>query len=61
MISSSENKDHRKQALPGWIDQALIEKTRSTWEPIYKRELTNSELLEILLSVGRLIEVMQEH
>lgn len=47
-------------ALPDWIDDQLIAQTIAVWSPLYGRSLTNAEAIEILLSVGRLIDAIQE-
>ena len=48
-------------ARPAWIDEALFAETREVWEYMYGRTLTDVEVLEILLGVGRLIDAIQEH
>jgi len=45
---------------PNWIDEELIERTKVVWSPRYGRSLTTAEAIEILLNVGRLIDVLQE-
>jgi hypothetical protein len=60
MIAFPDNLAESKQVCPPWVDDALIAETRAVWEPIYGHGLTDSEVLEILLSVGRLIDAIQE-
>jgi hypothetical protein len=52
------NRNHN--ALPEWIEPKLIEDTIAVWNPFYGRSLTPAEAIEILQSVGRLVDVLQE-
>ena len=45
---------------PAWVDDALFAETREVWEHLYGRTLTDGEVSEILWSVGRLIDAIQE-
>lgn len=45
-------------ARPEWVDAQLLAETRQVWEPIYGRQLTEAELVEILVNVGRLIDAL---
>jgi hypothetical protein len=60
MIAVPDNFAEAKQVRPQWIDDSLIAETKIVWEPIYGHGLTDSEVLEILLNVGRLIDAIQE-
>ena len=56
MIASAE----RPPPRPEWIDDRLVEETKAVWSPRYGRALTTAEAIEILVSVGRLIDAIQE-
>lgn len=43
---------------PDWITPELIEKTLLTWQPFYEERLIPEDALEIILSAGRLLEVL---
>ena len=42
------------------IDEALIEKTRSAWEPVYGREVTDAEAIEIIKRFFNIFDVLAE-
>ena len=42
------------------IDGALIEKTRSVWEPVYGREITNAEAIRIIERFAGIFDVLTE-
>ncbi|MCD8140365.1 MAG: hypothetical protein LUE17_11405 [Planctomycetaceae bacterium] len=46
---------------PDWISPELLADTIKTWQPYYREELTESEALEILLTVSRLIDALQNN
>lgn len=46
--------------LPDWIDAKLIQETKAAWSPLYGRALTTAEAVEILLSVGRIIDALED-
>lgn len=56
MIASADSLASRAP----WIDDKLIEQTKAVWSPRYGRSLTTAEAIEILLSVGRLIDAIEE-
>lgn len=60
MISrpSSDGSDAVEQRRVSWIDDKLLAQTKAIWEPLYGRPLTTAESLEILLSVGRLLDAI---
>jgi hypothetical protein len=60
MIAFPNNREQAKPALPAWVDELLMAETRAVWEPVYGQPLTDDEVLEILLSVGRLIDALPE-
>jgi hypothetical protein len=60
MIAIPDNRAETNQARPLWIDDSLIAETKIVWEPMYGHGLTDGEVLEILLNVGRLIDAIQE-
>lgn len=43
---------------PLWVTAELMEKTYRTWQPFYKQQLIPDELLAIIMSVGRLVDVL---
>ena len=45
--------------LPGWITAAVIAETRAVWQPFYEKELTNDEVVGLLLNVGTLFRVLR--
>ena len=46
---------------PQWVTRELLDKTRNTWQPYYTNSLTDSDLLEIVLNVSRLITALESH
>lgn len=56
MIAFPKNPQSSQAALPDWITGELIVETRAVWEPMYGRTLTEAEVVEILLSFGRLLD-----
>lgn len=44
-------------ALPDWITPELVKDTIETWQPYYAQPLTESEAVEILRGVGRLLDL----
>jgi hypothetical protein len=47
------------EPLPGWITAGVIEETRAVWQPFYKEELTNEEIVGLLLNVGTLFRILR--
>jgi hypothetical protein len=45
---------------PAWITPELVEDTLQTWQPHYNQELSETDAVEILQSVARLIDAVQE-
>lgn len=43
---------------PAWITPKLLQRTMETWQPFYKEPLTLDDAVIILISVGRLFEVL---
>ncbi len=43
---------------PDWITPELLEKTLRTWQPYYEEPLIPEDALEIISSVGRLLDVL---
>ena len=43
---------------PAWITPKLVQSTLETWQPFYKEPLTLDDAVTILISVGRLFEVL---
>ena len=46
--------------IPDWITPELMAETRRVWQPYYKEELTDAEVLALLLRVGSLYEMLFE-
>ena len=46
---------------PKWVTAELLTDTLETWQPHYAEELTDTDLLEILLSMSRLFDALQNH
>ncbi len=45
--------------LPGWISADVIAETRAVWQPLYEKELTNDEIVGLLLNVGTLFRILR--
>jgi len=45
---------------PRWITPELLADTLETWQPYYAEELTVADSLEILMSVSRLLDALQQ-
>ena len=43
---------------PPWITPELVQDTIDTWQPYYADDLTIVDALEILMSVGNLIDIL---
>jgi hypothetical protein len=53
-------RDHAStESAPSWISEELIAETLDVWQPYYEKSLTRADALEILQSVGRLIDVLE--
>jgi len=50
----------RPSPRPEWIDDKLVAETQNVWSVFYGRALTIAEALEILQSVGRLLDAIQD-
>jgi hypothetical protein len=46
-------------APPAWITEELIAETLDVWQPYYANRLTRADAIEILRSVGRLVDVLE--
>lgn len=44
--------------LPGWITPDVIAETRTVWQPYYDEDLTEEQVVALLLPVGVLYEVL---
>ncbi|MGB0768093.1 MAG: hypothetical protein ACPGYV_10320 [Phycisphaeraceae bacterium] len=44
---------------PGWITDALIADTIQTWQPYYDEPLTEQDAIEMLVNVGRLLDLLE--
>ena len=42
------------------IDEALIKKTRNAWDPVYGREITDSEAIRIIERFAGIFDVLAE-
>ena len=45
--------------LPAWISAEAIDDTLATFQPFYERQLTADDAVEMLLSVGRLFDMLK--
>jgi hypothetical protein len=43
---------------PTWVTLELIEQTLRVWQPFYQDQLISEDALEIIMSVGLLIEAL---
>jgi hypothetical protein len=57
----SDNSCNEKASAPNpvWITEALIAETVEVWQPYYKQVLSRDMVIEILRSVGRLLDVLK--
>jgi hypothetical protein len=46
-------------AVPRWVTPDLIRQTITVWEPRYGRPLSTDEAVQIILTAGRLCEVLK--
>ena len=44
---------------PKWVTAELISDTAETWQPYYKKRLTETDALEIIMGVGRLLDILE--
>ena len=60
MSIDSQNSNHGPTALgaPAWVSPELLADTIETWQPYYADTLTDSDSLEILLAISRLIDAL---
>jgi len=56
----AETRLERFAGKPVWITPELVEETLQTWQPYYNQELSECDAVEILQSVARLIDAVQE-
>lgn len=45
---------------PSWITPAMIQETLCVWQPYYNTPLTEDDAVEMLMTVGRLFDCLQE-
>ena len=45
---------------PAWVTPELLADTIETWQPYYTERLTVADSLEILLTMSRLIDAVQQ-
>lgn len=60
--NSSESARHEVHVPPGapsWITADLIAKTLKVWQPYYSQELIPEDALDMILNVGRIVQVLQ--
>ena len=55
-----DNSSPLPAGAPEWITAELIVDTISTWQPYYDGQLTSEDALEILLGVGRLMDILEQ-
>lgn len=46
-------------AAPAWVTPQLLDDTLQAWQPFFKRTLTPTDALEILLDWGRLLDLLE--
>ena len=44
---------------PSWVTPELIAHTLRVWQPYYREQLIPEDALDMILSVGRIVEVVQ--
>ncbi len=47
-------------AVPDWLSDELLRKTLEVWQPFYDDPLTEEDAKYIILSVGRLIDIVSD-
>ena len=58
--SQSSGNTSQDMASGTHMDEALIKKTRSVWEPLYGREITDAEAMGIIEKFSDVLEVLAE-
>lgn len=43
---------------PGWVTAELMEETWEVWQPYYREPLNALDLLEMILGVGRMLDLI---
>lgn len=56
----TESEDCSLLRSPAWMSEELVMKTLSVWQPFYPQPLTEEDARQIILSVGRLIDVVRD-
>lgn len=56
----TESEDCSLPRSPAWISEELVMKTLSVWQPFYSHPLTEDDARQIIMSVGRLIDVVRD-
>lgn len=46
------------EGAPRWVTPELIEQTLRVWQPYYESPLIPEDALEMIMSVGRLVDVL---
>lgn len=54
----TESSDCGLNKAPAWLSEELLQKTMTVWQPFYPNPLTEDDARQIILSVGRLIDVV---
>lgn len=44
----------------GWVTVELLEQTRRVWQPYYREPLNELDLLEMILGVGRMLDLLSQ-
>lgn len=55
-----KSKLDRCSTLPNWITLDLIAETRAFWQPYYQIQLTENDVIELLLNIGNLFRLLRE-
>lgn len=45
---------------PGWVTVELMEQTWRVWQPYYREPLNALDLLEMILGVGRMLDLLSQ-
>jgi len=63
--SSRTTQDHDRSCsvpagAPGWVTVELMQQTRRVWQPYYREPLNALDLLEMILGVGRMLDLLSQ-
>lgn len=55
----SNNRKPDLSGAPPWVTPEILDDTRETWQNYFTDQLTDSDLLEIIINISRLIDALQ--